>query len=192
MNIQTDFRAIINWFLNDYMILNSEKCDYMCNRKNCANDTFIHSGEKFKNSKEETILSVIINNNKLTFDSHINKTCKKIDQKLSEISPISAFIDLNKRQIVFQSIFKAWISDCPLVQMFFSRKSNKLMNKIHEIFLRIVTSDKNSIYEDLIKSNNQITVHQRDFQILMTKFFKIINDLNPLLMIIFYISWKYS
>ena len=72
--------------------------------------------------------------------------------------------------------------------MFFSRKSNKLMNKIHEIFLRIVTSDKNSIYEDLIKSNNQITVHQRDFQILMTKFFKIINDLNPLIMIIFYIS----
>ena len=79
----------------------------MCNRKNCANDTFIHSGEKFKNSKEETTLSVIINNNKLTFDSHINKTCKKIGKKLSEISPVSAFIDLNKRQIAFQSIFKA-------------------------------------------------------------------------------------
>ena len=62
------------------------------------------------------------------------------------------------------------------------------MNKIHEIFLRIVTNDKNSIYEDLIKSDNQITVHQRDFQILMTTFFKIINDLNPLIMIIFYIS----
>ena len=62
------------------------------------------------------------------------------------------------------------------------------MNKIHEIFLRIVTNDKNSIYEDLIKSDNQITVHQRDFQILMTTFFKIINGLNPLIMIIFYIS----
>ena len=55
--------------------------------------------------------------------------------------------------------------------MFFSRISNNLMNKIHEMFLRIVTNDKNSIYEDLIKSNNQTTVHERDFQILMTKIF---------------------
>ena len=86
MNIETDFRAIINWFLNDYMILKSEKCHYMCIGKNCANDTFIHNGENFKNSKEETILSVIINNNKLTVDSHISKTCKKVGQKLTNIS----------------------------------------------------------------------------------------------------------
>ena len=143
----------------------------MCIGKNCANDSFIHNGKKVKNSKEETILRVIINSNKLTIDIHISKTCKKVGQKLSELSQISAFIDLNKKQILFQSIFKAWISVCPLVRMFFPRKSNNFMNKIHEILLRIVTNDKNSIYKDLIKSNNQITVHERDFQILMTKFF---------------------
>ena len=54
-----------------------------------------------------------------------------------------------------------------------------LINKIHDRSLRIVTSDKNSNFEDLLKSNNQITVHQRNLQLLMTEVFKIMNGLNP-------------
>ena len=64
------------------MILNSEKCHYMCIGKNCADETFIRNGKKFKSSKEETFLGVIIDN-KLTFDSHINRMYKKASQKLS-------------------------------------------------------------------------------------------------------------
>ena len=30
MDLQTDFRAITNWFFENDMILNSEKCHYMC------------------------------------------------------------------------------------------------------------------------------------------------------------------
>ena len=58
-----------------------------------ADDTFLHNGKKFKNSKEETILGVIIDN-KVTFDSHINRMCKKVGQKLSALSQISAFISI--------------------------------------------------------------------------------------------------
>ena len=56
-----------------------------CIGKNCADDKFMHNGKKYKNSKEEAILRVIINN-KLTFDSHINRMCQKAGQKLSELS----------------------------------------------------------------------------------------------------------
>ena len=54
-----------------------------------------------------------------------------------------------------------------------------LINKIHDRSLRIVTSDKNSNFEDLLKSNNQITMHQRNLQLLMTEVFEIMNGLNP-------------
>ena len=37
--------------------------------------------------------------------------------------------------------------------------------------LRIGTNDKNSNFEDLLKSNNQITLHQRNLQVLMTEVF---------------------
>ena len=82
MDLQTNLRAITNWFFENYMILNSEKCHY----KNCADDKFIHSGTKFKNSsKEETILGVIIDN-KLTCDSHVNRICKKVLCTFTNIS----------------------------------------------------------------------------------------------------------
>ena len=41
MDLQTDFRAIANWFFENYMILNSEKCHYMCIGKNCADDVHV-------------------------------------------------------------------------------------------------------------------------------------------------------
>ena len=34
----------------------------MCAVQKTADDTFLHNGKKFKNSKEETILGVIIDN----------------------------------------------------------------------------------------------------------------------------------
>ena len=163
------------------MMLNSEKCHYMCIRKNCADDTFLHNDKKFKNSKEKTILGVIIDN-KVTFDSHINKIFNKAGQKLSEPSRILAFIDLNKRQILYQSMIKSQFSYCPLISLFCSRKSNSLINKIRERSLRIVTNHKNSNFEGLFKSNNEITVHQRNLQVLVTEVFKIINGLSQPIM----------
>ena len=81
MDHQKDFRAIIFCFFSeDYMILNSEKNHCLWIGKNCADDTFIRNGKKFKNSKEETNSGVIIDN-KLTFDSYIKRMCKKSDQK---------------------------------------------------------------------------------------------------------------
>ena len=62
--------------------------------------------------------------------------------------------------------------------MFGLRKSNNHINKIHERSLRIVTIDNNNNFEDLLKSNNQITVHQTNLQVLITKVFKIINGLS--------------
>ena len=106
----------------------------------------------------------------------------KAGQKLSAPSRILAFIDLNKRQILFQSMIKSQFSYSPLISVFCSRKFNSLINKIRERSLRIVTNHKNSNFEDLFKSNNQITVHQRNLQVLMKEVFKIINGLSQPIM----------
>ena len=111
--------------------------------------------------------------------------CNKADQKLSELSCISAFIDLNKRQVLFQSIINLQFSYCPLIRFFCSRKSSNLINKIQESSLRIVISDKNRYDEDLLKSNNQSTVYQRNLPVLITEVFKITNGLSPPIMDIF-------
>ena len=51
----------------------------------------------------------------------------------------------------------------PLIWMFCSRKANNPINKIHERYL-IVTNDKNSNFEDLLKSITKSMCIKRNFK----------------------------
>ena len=56
--------------------LNSGKCCFMCLRQNTTNEPFVCYITEMKNSKEEKILEVIIDN-KLTFKSQVKNLRKK-------------------------------------------------------------------------------------------------------------------
>ena len=77
-----DFQTLINWFYENYMILNTEKCHYMCMGKDVEeNKTLqISSPQKMINSKEVEILGIKIDR-KLSFHQHIKSISKKAGQK---------------------------------------------------------------------------------------------------------------
>ena len=58
------------------MVLNSGKYHFMCLGQNTVNKTFVYDIIEMKNSKEEKILRVIIDN-KLRFKSHVKKLLKR-------------------------------------------------------------------------------------------------------------------
>ena len=66
--------------------------------------------------------------------------------------------------------------------MFYSRKLNYRMNNIKERALRIVYRDYESTFQQLLKQNNSVPIHQRNLQILATEIFKTKNGLNPVIM----------
>ena len=66
--------------------------------------------------------------------------------------------------------------------MFSSRRSNNLINKVDERSLRLITNDENSSFETLLQNINDITVHQRNLQILMTEVYKIVKGEAPAIM----------
>ena len=53
------------------MILNQEKCHYMCPGKDSVSDLLRFCGEELEASELETVLGVQIDN-KLNFENHIN------------------------------------------------------------------------------------------------------------------------
>ena len=59
-------------------------------------------------------------------------------------------------------MIKSQFSYCPVIWMFSSRRSNNLINKVHERSLRLITNDQNSSFETLLQNINDITVHQRN------------------------------
>ena len=70
-------------------------------------------------------------------------------------------------------MLKSQFSYNPLIWMISSRKSDNLINKVHKRSLRLITNDLNSSFETLLQNYKDITVHQRNLQILMIEVYKI-------------------
>ena len=51
-----DFGRITNWFYENFMVLNSKKCHFMCIGKDEKNETFTFKDVSYKSSKEVVIL----------------------------------------------------------------------------------------------------------------------------------------
>ena len=180
--LRKDFKVVTDWFFENYLSLNPTKCHYMYLGKNKENDTFNFGNISLKNSKEEVILGI---DNKLSFDNHVQKICRNASQKTCALSRISNYLDSKQKEILFKGMIRSQFSYCPLIWMFSSRKSNNLINKVHERSLRIVSGDNHSSFKSLLSKCKEITIHQRNLQVLMTETYKIINGISPPIMEIF-------
>ena len=147
-----------NWFYENFTVLSSRKCYFMCIGRDGENETFIFNDICYENSKEGDILEITINN-KLNFDNHIRKMYKKSGLKLYALSRISAFLNKDQKRIIFNAMIKSQFLYCPLMYMFSSRQSNNLINKVRERSLRLITNDEISSFENLLKNNKDITVN---------------------------------
>ena len=86
--LSTNFDTVTKWFYENHMALYAGKSHFMCLGKDTWNGTFNFKGLIMKNSKEQTILGVTIDN-KLALKSHIKNLCKKASQKLGTLSRLS-------------------------------------------------------------------------------------------------------
>ena len=96
------------------MVLNSVKCHFMCLGENTLNETFVYDNIEMKNSKDEKILGVIIDN-KLRFKSHVKNLCKKASQKIWALSRLINYLDDSIKRMIFNAIIKSQVSYCALV-----------------------------------------------------------------------------
>ena len=163
------------------MALKAGKCHFMCLGKDTRNETFIFKGLVMKNSKEQKILGVTIDN-KLTFKSHIKNLCKKASQKIGALSRLSNHLNDSQKRLILNSIVKSQFSYCPLVWMFCSRTSNDMINKVHERTLRVLLNDHGSDFETILQINNDVCNHHRTIQTLLIEIFKFKKGFAPPIM----------
>ena len=133
--LSQDLLKLSEWFTENFMILNLGKCHYMCLGKDAVNGILKFCDVELKSSELETVLGIEIDQ-KLTFNCHVKTLCSKAAKKLSALQRIDNIIDEEKRNLLFNAIIKSQFSYCPLVWIFCSRRSNDLINNIHERALR--------------------------------------------------------
>ena len=86
-NLSQDPLKLSEWFYENCMILNPEKCHYMCLGKDFAGDLLRFCGEDLVASELETVLG-IQTDNKLNFENQIKSLCNKASQKLGALQRI--------------------------------------------------------------------------------------------------------
>ena len=71
---------------------------------------------------------------------------------------------INKKRVLMKALIESRFGYCPLIWMFHSRGVNNKINHLHERSLRIDYEDSISSFQDLLKRDKSLTVHQSNIQ----------------------------
>ena len=181
--LSQDLRKLSEWFTENFMILNPDKCHYKCLGKDVLNDILKFWDKELKSSELETVLGIEIDH-KLTFNCHVKRRCSKAAKKLSALKRIANIIDEEKRNLLFNGIMKSQFSYCPLYGwMLSSRRSNNLINNIYERALRATFDDHTSNFTQLLEKKSESTAHQQNIQALKKEIYRFTNNLSPVIIV---------
>ena len=133
----------------------------------------------FENKDE--LLGIILDS-KLSFEDNISNLCKNASQKLNVLARIAPYMCLEKRKTVMKAYIISQLGYCPLVWLFHSRGLNNKINVLHERALRITYGDRPTLFEDLLKKDNSVSIHHRNIQALVTEMIKVKNNTAPEIM----------
>ena len=88
--------------------------------------------------------------------------CKKAAQKLGVLNRIPSLLDSEKKRLVFNATIKSHFNYCPLIWMFSSRRSNNLINRIHESSLRTVYNDTSRTFQEPLQRHRSVSIHHNN------------------------------
>ena len=158
------------------MVLNADKCHYMCPGKDTVNNMLKSCDEELEARKLETVLGIEIVHN-LNFEDHIKTLFNKVTKKLNALPRIVNFINCCNRNHFFQSTIKPQFSYCPLVWIVSSRSSNNFRSS--KTALKVKYNNKFSSFTQLLRIKDDSTIHQQNIQTLVKEVYKFKKNLSP-------------
>ena len=133
------------------------------------------------NSASVKILGVNFDN-RLSFNLHVDKLCKKAGQKLHVLARLSNFMSVDQRKLRMNAFISSQFSYCPLLGMCHSKPMNTKINRIHERALKIVYDDNVSTFEDLLVKSGSILIHHHNLQNIAIEVYKALHNISSVLM----------
>ena len=98
-SLSHDFTILSQWFYNNFMVLNPDKCSFMLLGVDDEFQTNLVCGnETLKNSKQEKVLGVTIDN-KLKFKTHLLNITKNANIKFNALTRVQKYMTTDKKNV---------------------------------------------------------------------------------------------
>ena len=135
--------------------------------------------------KKVVFLGITIDN-LLIFNEHIDNLCRTQNYKLHALRRIRKYLSLEKAKLLCNAFINSQFNCAPLVWMFCRKKQYLKIQNIHHKALKVVyNSNKN--YDELLRNNNEVSIHQSHLRALIYEVFKSLNNLNPEFMWLYFV-----
>ena len=107
--------------------------------------------------------------------------CRKAKQKLSVLSRMAKLLSFNKRRTLFKAFVESQFKYCPIAWIFYTRRTNNKINRLHERALRIVYDDDFSTFHQLLVMDKSFCIHHQNIQRLLIEICIVIPSVNSVL-----------
>ena len=142
-NLEVLENTLLNWFDDNSMKANPDKYHHLLSGNDSSKITV--GNEKTSSSKSKKLLGIKIDSY-LNFKEHIESLCKKASQITNALSRLASSIVFEQRRLMMNSFVICHFSYCRVVWMFYSRKLNDHINRLHERALPVVYKDFGSSF----------------------------------------------
>ena len=130
------------------------------------------------NATEVEMLGVILDE-KLKFDQHVSKVCRKVTQKIAVLRRMRNMLPFELRKAIYNSFITPHYNYCAETWHFCSKNSLNKLEKVNERAIRFVFKDKNTSYCDLLKQLGRATLAEERAHKILGTIFKILHGSCP-------------
>ena len=156
--IKYDTALAVEWFENNFMKLNQDKCHLRVSRHK-HETVWAKIGEtKIWESNKQKMLGVAIEKN-LNIDEYIFDICEKAGRKMYVLARLSNYTSFVKRKILLKAFVESQFGHSSLTWTFHGRRASSKINHVHERALRIVYKSNALSLEELLELDKPFKIH---------------------------------
>ena len=130
-----------------------------------------------KGSDKVELLGITIDK-ALNSKKHIEHLCHIVQYKLHALRQIRKYLTLDKAKLLGNAFIESQFNYALLISMFCHKTTYLKMQKIHHNTLKVIYQSDVS-YDDLLQLRNNVSLHQRHLQFLLTEIYESTGTFNP-------------
>ena len=169
---------IIDWFRDNHMKVNPDKCQCIVFGNVVNPGTFIINGNVVRPEETVKLLGVHIDN-KLDFGHHVSHICQKAGKQVKVLSRLSRVLNESNKLLLYSSFISCYFNYCCVLWHFCNNSDTLKIEKLQEKALRYSMLDFKSPYQQLLHNCGKSTLFLQRLQKLMEVIYRILNGLYP-------------